>query len=162
MKYVWQFGLGLVLIVTQTTILPYFGIFDSIYDLLCPLVVYLGLFQPVSNAVPVILFYGFLMDNLSGAPPGFYLTSYIWLLIYAVALSRFMDLKNKLIQPFIVALGVVIENCLNLSVIMILTPSWWFSSTIAWQIAWQVVWVIAVTPFLFTFLNRIHAYKPSG
>jgi len=160
MKYVWQFVLGIVLIVTQTTILPYFKIFNSIYDLLCPLVIYLGLFQPVRNAVPVILFYGFLMDNLSGAPPGFYLTSYIWLLIYAVALSRFMDLRNKLIQPLIVALGVVIENCLNLSVIVILTPSWRFSFAIVWQIVWQVVWVIAATPLLFALLNRVHAYKP--
>jgi cell shape-determining protein MreD len=160
MKYVWQFGLGLVLIVTQTTILPYFKIFDSIYDLLCPLVIYIGLFQPVRKAVPVILLYGFLMDNLSGAPPGFYLTTYIWLFVYAVVLCRFMHVNDKFIGPLIVALGVVIENCLNLGVIAILTPAWQFSFTIVWQIVWQVVWAIVATPFLFALLNRVHAHKP--
>jgi len=157
MRYVWQLGLGLVLIVTQTTILPYFKVFDSIYDLLCPLVIYIGLFQPVRQAIPVILLYGFLMDSLSGAPPGFYLTTYIWLFIYAVALFRLMHLSNKLLWPLIVALGVVVENCLNLGVIAILTPSWQFSFTIVWQIVWQIVWAIAATPLLFALFNRVHA-----
>jgi len=159
MRYVWQLGLGLILIVMQTTILPYFKVFNSIYDLLCPLIIYIGLFQPVRKAVPIILFYGFLMDSLSGAPPGFYLTTYIWLLIYAVALVRLMHLNNKLLWPFIVALGVVVENCLNLGVIAILTPSWRFSFTIVLQIIWQVVWAIAVTPLLFALFNRVHAYE---
>ncbi len=161
MRYVWQLGLGLVLVVMQTTILPYIKLFSSIFDLLCPLVIYIGLFQPARQAIPVILFYGFLMDCLSGAPPGFYLTTYFWLFIYAVAIFRFMHLNNKLIWPFIVALGVVIENCLNLGVIALLNLEWQLNFAIVWQIAWQVVWAIGATPLIFTLFNHVHVCEHS-
>ncbi len=156
MRYVWQIGLGLALIVIQTSILPYFKILDTLFDLLCPLVIYIGLFQPVRQGVPVILFYGFLMDAVSGAPPGFYLTTYIWLFIYAVALHRFMHLSNKLIWPLIVALGVVVENGLNLGVIALLTPTWRFSFMFVKKTAWQVLWAMVATPLLFALFNWIH------
>ncbi len=156
MRYVWQIGLGLALIVIQTSVLPYFKIFDTLFDLLCPLVIYIGLFQPVRQGVPVILFYGFLMDAVSGAPPGFYLTTYIWLFIYAVALHRFMHLSNRLIWPLIVALGVVVENCLNLGVIALLTPTWRFSFIFVKKTTWQVLWAMAATPLLFAIFHWIH------
>ena len=60
------------LVILQTTIMPYFSLFDKFYDLLSPFVVYLSLFRSTRESVPVILFFGFIMDSLSGWAFGLY------------------------------------------------------------------------------------------
>ena len=76
MSYFFNISVCLLLVILQTTIMPYLPPLDKFYDLLIPFIVYLSLSRPVRESLPFILFLGYIMDNLSGGPFGLYLTTY--------------------------------------------------------------------------------------
>ncbi len=101
---------GFLLTLIQTSLLPHFPISRWAYDLLIPLVLYMILFHPLRISLPAVLAAGFLMDSLSVGPFGVYLSTYLWLLAAGRWLSRFLHTGNRLLIPFLIAGGVLLEN----------------------------------------------------
>ncbi len=102
--------IGFLLTLVQTSLLPHLPFSRWTYDLLIPLVLYMILFHPLRISLPAALAAGFLMDNLSVGPFGVYLSTYLWLLVAGRWLGRFLHTGNRLLIPFLVAGGVLLEN----------------------------------------------------
>jgi cell shape-determining protein MreD len=156
MTYCFHFGICLCLVLFQTTVMPYFHLFDSFYDLLSPFVIYLSLFQSLRQSIPVILFFGFLMDSLSGGPFGLYLTTYIWLFIGVKWIITFLHVGDSLLLPFIVAAGVLLQNCIFIGTIAIFEPGTQFLSAALSTVTVQVLWAIFTGPIFLMFFNYSH------
>jgi len=156
MTYCFHVGICLCLVLFQTTVMPYFHLFDSFYDLLSPFVIYLSLFQSLRQSIPVILFFGFLMDSLSGGPFGLYLTTYIWLFIGVKWIITFLHVGNSLLLPFIVAAGVLLQNCIFIGTIAIFEPGTQFLSAALSTVMLQVLWAIFTGPIFLMFFNYSH------
>lgn len=146
--------ISLCLIILQTTVMPCFLLFDSFYDLLIPLVLYLGIFRPSGEGIVVILFLGLVMDNLSSGPFGLYGTSYLWLFIGTRWVVTFLHVANHFLLPFVVALGVLLENLIALGVFALLTDSR-FPDDVAATVGMQVMWATFTGAFFLIFLKYL-------
>ncbi len=153
MTYFFHFCTCLCLIIFQTTVMPHFALFDRFYDLLFPFVVYLTLFRPVREGIPVILFFGFLMDNLSGGPLGLYLTTYLWLFVGIRWILSFLHVGDSVLLPFVVALGVLFQNLIFIGTIATLEPDSQFYSAAVSTVTVQVLWAIITGPILLVSFN---------
>jgi hypothetical protein len=153
MTYCFHVGICLCLVLFQTTVMPYFHLFDRFYDLLSPFVIYLSLFRSLRQSIPVILFFGFLMDSLSGGPFGLYLTTYIWLFIGVKWIITFLHLGDSLLLPFLVAAGVLLQNCIFIGTIAMFEPGTQFLSAAVSIVTIQVLWAIFTGPIFLMFFN---------
>lgn len=156
MIYLFHICICFGLVILQTTIMPYFSLFDRFYDLLSPFVVYLSLFRSTRESLPVILFFGFIMDNLSGGPFGLYLTTYLWLFIGVRWVVTFVDIRNSILFPFVVAAGVLLQNLIFIGAIMVLRPGSWFSTLALKTISTQVLWAILTGPIFLLLFSYSH------
>ena len=59
---------SLSLVLIKTTLIPAFSMFDKFYDLLIPIIIYLSLFRPLREGIPIVLFFGIIMDSLCAGP----------------------------------------------------------------------------------------------
>ena len=131
--------------------------FDRFYDLLVPLVIYLGLFRSVRESLPVIIVIGFVMDNLSGGPLGLYLTAYLWLFAGVRWIIYVLHVGDKVLLPFVVAIGVLLENAIFMGVIGMLEPGARFASPSALTtIMIQVLWAAGTGPIFLILINSLH------
>ena len=157
MTYCFHFLTCFFLVILQTTVMPYFSVFDRFYDLLFPFIVFLSLFRSPRESLPVVLFFGFVMDTLSGGPFGLYLTTYLWLFFGVKWMITFLDIGDSVLLPFVVAVGVLIQNLIFVWAIAVFNPvSLSFSSAVN-TIAVQVLWAILTGPILLIFFNYSHA-----
>ena len=143
------FMVGLGLLVVQTAILPCFDAMAGCYDLLLPLVVFLGLRRRLRDSLPVVVMIGLLVDNLSGAPPGYYLTAYLWIWAIISGLIRFLRVASTFLLPLTMAGAVLVENLVLLVIPMLLggggRPS--PKAAIA-TVAFQMFWALLTGPLL--------------
>ena len=155
MSYCFNIGICLVLVILQTTVMPYLSLLDSLYDLLIPFIVYLGLFRPVREGLLFVCFLGFIMDNLSGSPFGLYLTSYFWLFIGVKGITQLLQVGKRLfIITFIVAAGVLAENLIFLGSFAIFSPEQPFAGDAVKIVTAQVLWALLTgSVFLIIFRN---------
>ena len=156
MTYCFHVCICLFLVIFQTTVMPYFSLFDRFYDLLSPFVIYLSIFRSTRESIPVILFFGFVMDNLSGGPFGLYLTSYLWLFIGVRWIITFLHVGDSVLLPFVVAAGILIQNCIFIATITMFEPGSWFSSATINTVVVQVIWAIFTGPIFLMFFNYSH------
>ena len=115
MNYCFYVGVCLFLILLQTTILPFIPLLQSIYDLLIPFVIYLGLYRPIREGLIFVFILGFPMDNLSGSPFGLYLTTYCWLFIGVKWITTLFQVGNRVLISVVVAAGVLVGNAIFIS-----------------------------------------------
>ena len=99
--------------------MPYFSVFDRFYDLLFPFIVFLSLFRPLRESIPVVLFFGIAMDTLSGGPFGLYLTTYLWLFVGVKWMTTFLDVSDSILLLFVVTSGVLLQNLIFIATISI-------------------------------------------
>ena len=109
-------GLGLLLVVLQTTLLQPLTVSGYCYDLLIPFVIHLGRNYSPRYCLPLVIGFGLLSDSLSAATFGIYTTTYGWLLILIYWLLTFLQARSSLVWPFIVALGIALEHLVILTV----------------------------------------------
>ena len=143
-------------IILKTAVLTNFTVFGNFYDILLPVVLYLGLFRPVTEGLPLVLFCGFCMDSLTGGPFGIYISMYFWLFIAAKGLIQFFHAQSILIKPFIVFIGVIVENLMFLTLLTIfdggnVLPESFVQSAIS-----QSVWAAITGPFFFLLFDYFH------
>lgn len=137
--------------------MPFFAVFDRFYDLLFPYIVFLSLFRPLRESIPVVIVFGFVMDTLSGGPFGLYLTTYLWLLVGVKWLTSFLDVNDSVLLLIIVALGVLIQNLIFIAAIIMFSSLALSFSLAVNTIAVQLLWATITGPILLLFFNYTHA-----
>ena len=151
--YIW---ICFIFITLQTAILPSLPDFATFYDLLTLFVLYLGMYRPFRESLPVIFLLGFTMDNLSGAPFGLYITIYFWLFVGVWWITKFLRLRNVVLLPALVGAAVLIENLIFLTAVTF-TGGWpvYYADILKTGIV-QIVLAIVTGPVFLVMLQRIH------
>jgi cell shape-determining protein MreD len=148
--------IGLILIVIQTTVMPHIPVFERFYDLLTPFIVYLSIFRPVRESTVMILIFGFLMDNISGGLFGLYLTTYFWLFLSVRWAITFLHVGDSFLLPFVVAVGVFMENMIFIGANAMFNRNLQLSQTVVNTVAVQVLWAVFTGPFFLILFNYSH------
>lgn len=154
--YLYYLCICFFLIIFQTTVLQNFSIFNTIYDLLIPFVLYLGLFRRFGEALPAVLVMGFVMDSITGGPFGLYLTIYFWLFIIVRWVVQFLHAGSTMILPLILLLGISLENLFSFIAVTITEPDLKFLKIALQDYLGQVFWAVCTGPFLIMSINFIH------
>jgi rod shape-determining protein MreD len=147
--------LGLSAIIAQTTVLtlPLFrGLF---YDLLIPLVVFLGLRLRDGRGLLLVAILGMIMDLLSGGIFGLYLSVYLWIFLLVKNVSKYFNVDDKVFQSILIAACVLAEHivfCVSLA------PPWKDAQILAAKttpILLQVMLAALTGPSVFVFIGWI-------
>ena len=163
MSYCFNIAICLVLVILQTTVMPYFSLLDRFYDLLIPFIVYLGLSRPVREGLLFVCFLGFIMDNLSGSPFGLYLTCYFWLFSGVKGITQLLQVgKRVFIITFIVASGVLAENLIFLGSFAIFSPELQFAGGALEIVAIQVMWALFTGAVFLIIFRNTHIWLDTG
>ena len=169
MKYGFYAITGIGLILFQTTICPGLPFYFFCYDLLLPVVISAGIYRSPREGILGVLVLGFLMDQLSGAPFGLYITTYLWLFLAVKLARRFIHVKNLFFLVLISAVGVVMENTLMLISAFLQGTEDRMYGSIANTIVWQTVVASVTAPLMVSGLeylsgkwNRWLAVRSSG
>ena len=153
MTYCFHIVICLGLIVVQTTVMPYIPLFDRFYDLLSPFVIYLSIFRSNRESLVIILLFGFIMDIISGGPFGLYITAYVWLFIGVRWAITFLHVGDSMLLPFVVALGVLMENFIFVAISAMFEQSSRISEAMVSTIIVQVLWAIFTGPLFLMLFN---------
>ena len=156
MRYCFYIGTSLLLIIIQTTVLPYFSLFNGFYDLLIPFVIFLIICLPLRESLPFILVLGFIMDSLSGSPFGLYLIVYFWLFVSLRWITRYLRVSNKLLLSLFVIGAVLVENVLVTGTLTIFGAGRQFSPQAVKMITLQLLWTVFTGPMFLLALLTIH------
>lgn len=156
MTYCFHIVICLGLIVVQTTVMPYIPLFDRFYDLLSPFVIYLSIFRSNRESLVIIFLFGFFMDIISGGPFGLYITAYVWLFIGVRWAITFLHVGDSMLLPFVVALGVLMENFIFVVTSAMFEQSSRVSEAVVSTIIVQVLWAIFTGPLFLMFFNYSH------
>jgi cell shape-determining protein MreD len=144
-------SLGLVLI--KTTLIPILPLFDKFYDLLIPIIIYLSLFRSMREGIPIILFFGIIMDSLCGGPAGLYLATYVWLYAGMRWLSQFLHTGNMVLAALAVAMGVVFECMVLLGYMVTLAPDAIIPTDAAKTVLLQTIWALTTGPVILIIID---------
>ena len=156
MTYGFYFFTCLGLIILQTTIIPCLPLLDNYYDLFVPFIVYLCLTRPIREGIPVIVITGLIMDNLSGSPFMLYVTAYFWLYISLRWLTKVLQMDNRLRLPFIISLGVIMENLIFIGTIAGSESGIKFPGAVVRIFVVQVLWAFFTGTFFLILLDYLH------
>ncbi len=156
MTYCFHICTCFCLVIFKTTVMPYFSLFDRFYDLIFPFIIYLSLFRSARESIPLILFFGFVMDNLTGGPFGLYLTTYLWLFIGVRWVITFMDVEDSALLLFVVAAGVLVQNFIIIGTIVMFEPVSRFSPVVISTVVVQVLWAVFTGPIFLVFFKYSH------
>lgn len=144
---------SLCLVIIKTTLIPGLPLFEKFYDLLIPIVVYLAFFRSTGEGVPIVLFFGVIMDSLSGGPPGLYLAIYLWLYLALWWLSRFLHAGNLMVLTITVACGVVFEILVLMFYMAFLAPSASIPEDALKTISLQILWALTTSPLILVIIG---------
>ena len=153
MTVIFYILVSLCLVIIKTTLIPGILIFDKFYDLLIPIVVYLGFFRSLKEGIPVVLFFGLIMDSLCGGPVGLYLTSYLWLYGAVRWLSQYLHAGNLLILTIAVACGVVFEILILLGYMSLLAPNASIPEDAMETVSLQIMWALITGPIILAIIS---------
>ena len=146
----------LCLIILQTSIIPFAPGLDQCYDLASLLIMYLGLFRAAREGIIVMVLLGTIIDKLSGGPFGFFLTGYIWLYILFRWMRTFLHVGGTIILPFVVALGVLLENIVFLGLSALFVQGFQGIAGASSLVGRQVLWAMITGPFLIMLYRYAH------
>ncbi len=156
MTYVIYIFAGLFLVVFQTTLPMHFSIFGGMYDLFLLPVVYLGFYRSIREGLPLVIFFGIVMDGMSGGPFGLYMSCYFWLYVGMLLLTRFMRVSNNLILPLVVAGCVFIQNLAFLGTLAVFVPEARAPAQSYQRVIIQILWAVVTGPILILIFRGWH------
>ena len=146
MRYAFFIGTCLLLILIQTTVVPYFTAFNRIYDLLIPFVIFICICLPVRESLPFVLILGLIMDNLSGSPFGLYLTFYFWLLGGVRLTIKFLRVSNKFLLSLVVVIAVLVQNLIVIGTFSLAGAEWQLPAGAFKNMALPIIWALLTGP----------------
>ena len=153
MTIIFYILVSLCLVLIKTTLIPALPMFDKFYDLLIPIIIYLSLFRTLREGIPIILFFGIIMDSLCGAPAGLYLATYIWLYAGMRWLSQFLHTGNMLLAAVAVALGGLFECMVLLGYMVMLAPNAIIPTDAANTVFLQIIWALTTGPVILIIID---------
>lgn len=156
MTYLLYTVVCLLLIVFQTTLSMHFAILGGVYDLFLLFVVYLGFYRTVREGFPFVILFGLAMDSLSGGPFGLYLTSYFWLYICILGMTRFMRVGNNMILPLVVVGSILFQNIIFLGTMTLFVPEEKIPAFLYRNVLTQLLWSVITGPVLILLFRRAH------
>jgi cell shape-determining protein MreD len=139
---------SLCLVLIKTTLIPGMPLFDKFYDLLLPIIIYLSFFRSKVEGVPIVLFFGVIMDSLCGGPMGLFLIIYIWLYVGMRWLAQFLHTGSVLLLALAVAIGVVFEISILLGYMALLAPRASIPVDAGETVALQIMWALITGPMI--------------
>jgi cell shape-determining protein MreD len=146
MNHLLYIFLCLVLILIQTTLIPALSLFNRFYDILIVVVIFLGLYRNLREGLPVILFAGFIMDNLYNGPFGLYLTVYLWLYACIRRCSVYFNVRSILFTFLIVPAGVLFQNIIFVISFSLFNAGSLQYPDVYFVIAKQIIWAMITGP----------------
>ena len=155
MIYLFYMMVFLGIAVFNTTVVVHVELFYGFYDLLLPFVIYLGFYRAIRESILFVFLFGIAMDAISGGSFGLYSTSYIWLYIFVVWLTRFMRATNSMILPGVVVCSVVIQNAIFLGSMALLDPHARIPSFSLKIVLFQILWSTLTGPVFIIFLRNV-------
>jgi cell shape-determining protein MreD len=139
---------SLCLVLIKTTLIPGMPLFDKFYDLLLPIIIYLSFFRSKVEGVPIVLFFGVIMDSLCGGPMGLFLIIYIWLYVGMRWLAQFLHTGSVMLLALAVAMGVVFEISILLGYMALLAPRASIPVDAGETVALQIMWALITGPMI--------------
>jgi hypothetical protein len=156
MAYAFYLFICLFLVIVQTIIFPLCPIFFNFFDLMLPVVIYIGFFRSIGESIPVLVFLGLVMDGLSGGPFGLFFTSYLWLYGVVLLLKQIFLVKKILLLSFVAALGVLMQNGILMAVENLFSPKLDFIVN-AVNILWiELIFAIIAGPMMIIAISILH------
>lgn len=144
---------SLCLVTIKTTLIPALPLFEKFYDLLIPIIVYLSLFRSMKEGVPIVVFFGLIMDSLCGGPAGLYLVTYIWLYAGMWWLSQFLHTRSIVLLALSVTLGVVFEGLVMFVYMAALAPTAIIPEDMIGTLLMQTIWSMITGPIILLILG---------
>lgn len=146
----------LVLVVFQTTVMADLAIFEGFYDLPVTFVVYLALYRRIKESLPIVVTIGFVMDSLSAAPFGLYLSGYLWIFAGIRWIMRYFHLRTSAMVMFIVPLAVVIETFFSLTALSLQVQGRIGLPAVSTRVGVQLFWALLTGPLFLMVYESIH------
>jgi rod shape-determining protein MreD len=156
MTYLLYTGVSLLVVVFQTTLSMHFAVLSGMYDLFLLFVVYLGFYRTIREGFFFVILFGLAMDALSGGTFGLYLTSYFWLYIGVVGMTRFMRVGNNMILPLVVVGSVLFQNIIFVGTMTFFVPEATIPVFLYRNVLTQLLWSVITGPVLILFFRRVH------
>ena len=156
MTYLFYACVCLGLIVVQTSLMSGSWHAPGIYDLMIPVVIYLGLFRRPRETLPVIVALGIGKDSLSGGPFGLYLTVYFWCFMGIRGMIRFLRVRNSLLLPVVIAAGVLLENAIFLAAMFLSGMGLPLPGQALTVFGYQSMWAFFTGPVLLLLVHHLH------
>jgi hypothetical protein len=156
MTILFHMTLSIAIVILQTALFPSLFNFSVSFDLLLPMVIYMGLFCSVRESAIPLLFQGIVMDSLSGASLGVYTSCYIWLFAAVYWFKGFLHIRNHFLLAMIVCISVVIQHAV-LVVVNDLSASGWelFFGTMRLLLV-QTVLALVFGPLMILLFQELH------
>jgi len=146
--------LSLILVIVQTTLAPGITFFHCCFDLLLVNVLYVSLFASHGLFIVYMFVLGWIMDSLSGAPFGFYISSYLWIYIFVQLLRHVIHAGNFVFIPVISAVAVVMEHGFLVFILLVKQDGWFFSATDMLCMCKQALVGFFIIPLLLWLVHR--------
>lgn len=153
MSFFFFAAMGLFIVVFQSTAMQHFVLFRWIYDLLIPFFVYIGLFRPAREGIPLVIILGAIMDGITGGPFGVYLTTYAWFYIGIHGTMKFFHLHNRLLHVAAVTLGVLFESLVVLASFSIGENRVQLPEKALRILLVQILWAVSTGPLFLAFIG---------
>ena len=144
---------SLCLVIVKTTLIPGMAFLEKFYDLLIPIVIYLSLFRSLREGIPIVLFFGLIMDSLCGGPMGLYMATYIWLYVAMRYLKQVLHAGNIVLFAVAVAGGVAFESIILLIYMLLLAPGAIVPADAAKTTVLQILWAFITGPILMVLIS---------
>ena len=157
MRYVFYLIFGILLIGLHTAVLSDLPAIISFYDILIPFVVYLSLFRGFPAGLSVVLIIGFVLDMVSAAPNGIYMTTFMTVFLMFRNITAYFHARETVLFTACTAAGIGIEN-LIFTTFRILSQMDLDVSFTAFQIVIvQFIWVLLTGPLIYRLFNALFA-----
>jgi hypothetical protein len=148
MTIVFYIMVSLCLVLIKTTLIPGLPLFEKFYDLLIPIIIYLSFFRSKLEGIPIVVFFGLIMDSLCGGPMGLYLVTYIWLYMGMRWIAQFLHTGSFVLLTIAVAIGVVFEIAILLGYMTFLAPSASIPVDSIKTVVLQIMWALTTGPLI--------------
>lgn len=166
MTYLFYFISSFIIALFQTVILVNAPFIHHVYDIILVLIIYVGLFRPVTEGIAVVFIIGIFMDGLSGSPFWVYTTTYFWLLIVVKWLIQYLNAGSIILLPFTMLIGILLENSIFLMVSKGLDLPSGLSVSDIQKIVSQIIWGTLTGPPVIMLVKKMHertgASAPQG
>ncbi|MFW6297283.1 MAG: hypothetical protein ACOC03_02165 [Desulfosalsimonas sp.] len=156
-RYLFYLIIVIFLVIAQTSIIPYMPASLRFYDFLVPFAVYLSLYKPLGEGLPVMIAAGLVMDMFSGAPIGVYLTTYLWVFLAFRRVARWVGMKQHLLFSLLTVFGVLFQNFIFAIAVFSGSSQGFFSLQSLQVIFMQVFWAMVTAPFFWLGFMRCFA-----